>query len=216
MAYIYEIINDVNDKRYIGKTEFDIYKRFAEHCRDAFRDRNENRPLYRAMRKYGIEHFHVQLIEETDSPEEREVFWINQRNSFHYGYNATLGGDGKKFIDYDFIIKTYEEVQNISKTARICNVSVDSVRKILILNNIERKSIIDILKERPIKQVKMYDMTDHSKLINTFESAKCAAKYLIENRMVSSCNDDGISGHIRDVCNDKRSSAYGYFWRYAN
>ena len=81
MAYIYEIINDVNDKRYIGKTEFDINKRFAEHCNDAFRERNKGRPLYKAIQKYGIEHFSIQLIEETDNPEEREIYWIETTKS---------------------------------------------------------------------------------------------------------------------------------------
>jgi len=28
------------------------------------------------MNKYGIEHFHISLIEETDNPSERERFWI--------------------------------------------------------------------------------------------------------------------------------------------
>ena len=46
MAYIYEIINDINDKKYIGKTEFSIEKRFKEHCRDAFKEGEEKRPLY--------------------------------------------------------------------------------------------------------------------------------------------------------------------------
>ena len=63
MAYIYKIINDVNDKIYIGKTECSIEKRFKEHCKDAFKERNEKRPLYAAMKKYGIDHFHIEEIE---------------------------------------------------------------------------------------------------------------------------------------------------------
>ena len=110
MAYIYQIVNDVNNKVYIGKTEFSIEKRFKEHCSDAFRERNEKRPLYAAMRKYGIEHFHIELIEETDNPEEREIYWIEEKQSFKNGYNATLGGDGKKFIDYDLVLHTYSNL----------------------------------------------------------------------------------------------------------
>jgi hypothetical protein len=34
------------------------------------------------MRKYGIENFHIELIEETDKPEEREIYWIEQKRSF--------------------------------------------------------------------------------------------------------------------------------------
>ena len=65
------------------------------------------------MRKYGIEHFHVELIEETDNPEEREVFWIENKRSFKNGYNATVGGDGKKYIDYDLVISSYKEIKSI-------------------------------------------------------------------------------------------------------
>lgn len=64
MAFIYKITNLINGKSYIGKTSFSIKKRFKEHQRDAFRDRNEKRPLYSAMRKYGIENFTVEQVEE--------------------------------------------------------------------------------------------------------------------------------------------------------
>lgn len=74
MAYIYQIENDINGKIYIGKTEFSIEKRFKEHCADAFKEKSEKRPLYAAMRKYGIEHFHISLIEETDNSSEREIY----------------------------------------------------------------------------------------------------------------------------------------------
>ena len=69
MAYIYKITNDINDKVYIGKTNLNIKKRFTQHCTDAFKEKNEKRPLYRAMQKYGVEHFHISLIEETDPNE---------------------------------------------------------------------------------------------------------------------------------------------------
>jgi len=216
LAFIYEIINDVNNKRYIGKTEFDINKRFIEHCNDAFKERNEKRPLYRAMRKYGVEHFHINLIEETDSPEEREMYWINEKKSFHYGYNATLGGDGKRFLNYDLIIKTYKEVQSLKETAKICNVSVDSVRNILRLNDIKIKSSADISKEMFQKAVAMYDKLDHTNLIDTFVSPSEAAAHLIKNGFTASNDISGIGAHIIQVCNDKRVSAYGYFWRYIN
>ena len=114
MAYIYKITNDINNKVYIGKTEFSIEKRFREHCADAFKERNEKRPLYSAMKKYGIAHFHTELLEETDNPEEREIYWIEQYQSFKSGYNATLGGDGKKYLDYDLIIKNKNLFTSIS------------------------------------------------------------------------------------------------------
>lgn len=92
MAYIYRIVNDINDKIYIGKTQFSIEKRFRQHCKDSQRQQCSKRPLYNAMKKYGIQHFSIELIEETNNPEEREKFWIKQYNSYKNGYNATLGG----------------------------------------------------------------------------------------------------------------------------
>lgn len=100
MGLIYKITNDINGKIYIGKTEFSLEKRFKEHCQDAFRERCEKRPLYAAMRKYGIEHFHIELIEETNIPEEREKYWIDYYNTYKYGYNATIGGDGSCLYDH--------------------------------------------------------------------------------------------------------------------
>lgn len=213
MAFIYEIINDVNGKRYVGKTEFDINKRFKEHCSDAFKSRNENRPLHRAIRKYGVEHFHIRLIEETDFPEEREMYWISQRDTYRNGYNATLGGDGKRYLDYDLIIQTYRDVMNISETAKICGVSRDSVQQILNVNNIDVKHSTDILRERLQKTVGMYDKNNHSKLIKSFSSTREASKYLIENCITTS-KENGVSAHISQVCNNQRSSAYGYYWKY--
>ena len=110
MAYIYQITNNINGKIYVGKTNFPIEKRFKEHCKDAFRERNEKRPLYAAMRKYGTENFSISLLEETDNPEEREVYWIESLGSFKKGYNATIGGDGKRYLDYDLIVATYQEL----------------------------------------------------------------------------------------------------------
>lgn len=111
MAFIYKITNDINFLIYIGKTERNIEERFKEHCREYRKKRCEKRPLYAAMKKYGTEHFHVELVEETDSPEEREQYWIRFYNCYgSTGYNATIGGDSKRYIDYEEIIRVYQEV----------------------------------------------------------------------------------------------------------
>ena len=96
-GYIYKITNKNNNKVYIGKTLHSIEKRFKEHCQDAFREKKEKRPLYTAMRKYGIESFSIEIIEETsiEKLSEKEIYWIEIYDSYHNGYNATRGGDGK-------------------------------------------------------------------------------------------------------------------------
>lgn len=210
--YIYQITNDINGKIYIGKTEFSIEKCFKEHCYDAFRDRNEKRPLYAAMRKYGIEHFHIELLEETDDPNEREVYWIEKKRSFKDGYNATIGGDGKRYIDYDLVINTYKKLLNQNETAKILNISPDSVHNILKENNIEIKSGAEISKEKNSMSVFMIDKKDNS-IIRGFPSMADAARYLIDNQLTN-CKMTTIRYHISEVCNGKRKTAAGYKWSF--
>ena len=55
------------------------------------------------MNKYGIEHFHIEKLEECSAEDssKREEYWIAKLNTYgHTGYNATRGGDSKKYYDY--------------------------------------------------------------------------------------------------------------------
>lgn len=170
MSYIYKIINDINGKIYIGKTNETIEKRFQEHCRDYKRETEEKRPLYSAMNKYGIENFSIEKVEECsiDIVNEREKYWIEYYGSFKNGYNATLGGDGKAYIDRKLVIETYKRIQNCIKTAEICGVHISSVYQILEENNIKRKSAQQIAREQNGKSIIMLDLQNN--IIKTFST----------------------------------------------
>ena len=51
------------------------------------------------MHKYGIENFELLILElcPKDLLNEREQFWIMERNSYNQGYNDSLGGDAPKY-----------------------------------------------------------------------------------------------------------------------
>lgn len=98
MQGIYKITNLVNNKVYIGKTN-NSERRWADHQRLAFtlNHKEYEKALYKAMRKYGLDNFIFEIIEELKDysiSEEREQYWINYYNSYNNGYNETLGGDG--------------------------------------------------------------------------------------------------------------------------
>lgn len=202
MAYIYQIINDINGKIYVGKTERTIKERWREHCRNCLKQEVEKRPLYAAMQKYGIEHFHIEMIEETNEPEEREIFWIEQKRSFKNGYNATIGGDGKKYLDYDLILSTYKETGSLTDTAKIVGCTRETVHKVLMANGQEIVSTQQVNLIKFGQTVKQYDLQNN--FIQSFPSLNAAAKALGKN---------GVS-HISDVCKGKRKTAYGYIWRF--
>ena len=203
MAYIYQITNDINGKIYIGKTEFSIEKRFKEHCKDAFREKNEKRPLYSAIRKYGIEHFHIKLVEETNNPEEREKYWIEKLGSFKYGYNATIGGDGKRYADYDLIYSLFLEGYNCSEIKRLTGYDNFTIR--VALDN---------------KGISMEERYHQSRKLN--RNGKSVAKIdPITNKIIEiypsiseAERQNGNSKHIGHVCRGQRKSCKGYFWKF--
>lgn len=95
MSIVYKIENTINGMLYIGQTRKLLEERFNEHITLS---RRSSYHLHRAIKKYGIEHFTYSIIEEVDENNinEREMFWINEFDSFRCGYNMTLGGEGKK------------------------------------------------------------------------------------------------------------------------
>ena len=111
-GYIYSFTNLINDKRYIGlTTNPELRKsRHIEYSKDI----NCQAPLYRAIRKYGLENFKFEIIEH-DVPiellSEREKFWIKEFDSMNNGYNSTPGGEGGN----TYAKKTSEEMEIIGR-----------------------------------------------------------------------------------------------------
>ena len=113
MAFIYCITNKINNKKYIGKTDFSLIKRFREHINDAFSKsrHTENRPLYRAIRKYGVCNFSISIVCECceEDADSLEIFYIKKYNTYNNGYNATLGGEGTSKLNHKQIIYLYKQ-----------------------------------------------------------------------------------------------------------
>ena len=98
-GYIYKITNKVNNNFYIGQTKTSINKRYTNHKSESKRG-IYNTPLYRAMRKYGLDNFEVSEIEKitsekkdtlSDKLNELEVHYIEKLRP---AYNAAPGGLG--------------------------------------------------------------------------------------------------------------------------
>lgn len=90
---IYIIKNNINNKVYVGQTIQGYKNRFWGHKHES---KSIDRPLYRAFRKYGIENFYVELLEDNipyELLDEREIYWIKYYDCVNpKGYNISLGG----------------------------------------------------------------------------------------------------------------------------
>lgn len=84
---IYIITNNLNGKRYIGKTTQPLEKRWYQHCKNA--EYGKDTYLYKAMRKYGADCFTCEYL--ADGLDDEEVLLIEKLSP---EYNMTSGGDG--------------------------------------------------------------------------------------------------------------------------
>lgn len=129
---IYLITNIVNDKKYVGQTRQQLNKRWLSHITES--RTYSDRPLYRAMNKYGLDNFKIRILEECNVNvlNEREIWWIDFLDSYTNGYNATTGGE--------YFEHTEETKHKISQTMSNVSRSDEWINSISIglKNKIER------------------------------------------------------------------------------
>lgn len=102
MVGIYKITNLVNGHAYIGQS-VNIERRWKTHRQKPFESsKDANAPLYQAMRKYSLDNFSFEVLEEclVEELNEKEVYWISYFNTFFKGYNQGPGGNGGGTLTY--------------------------------------------------------------------------------------------------------------------
>ena len=208
MGYIYKITNLQNNKIYIGKTTTCIQERFSKHIYEANTPNTKGYMfiLHKAFRKYGINNFNIEQIEEIDNSllNDREIYWINFYNSMiPNGYNMTFGGEGSTKINYKLVYELWDSGKSISQIASILNHSITQLKIILSsyknFNNEENnRRTINTTK----KQVGQYDKNTNE-LIKIHDSIKDAAAAVnVDRSCISRC------------CSGKKKSSRSFVWRF--
>lgn len=108
---IYKITNLINGHCYIGQSR-NIKKRWEEHRTRAFNieDDGYNYPLYKSFRKYGLQNFSFEIIEQCSEKQlnEKENYWIQ---FYQANYNQTIGQD-YQVVPKKLTIEEVQEIQN--------------------------------------------------------------------------------------------------------
>lgn len=86
---IYLYVNNINNKKYVGKAK-DLKQRHEQHLR-------RDLIIDKAIRKYGMENFTLYVIVSSlkdEEIDEYERFYIKEYNTIKNGYNISEGGTG--------------------------------------------------------------------------------------------------------------------------
>jgi group I intron endonuclease len=132
---IYLIKNLINGKSYVGKTVFPIADRYKHHIRQM--RAGSQYALHRAIRKYGQENFELTLLEKVNDLElldAREIFWIKHLDTANkkFGYNLTLGGEGRSKYSEEYIlefISLYNNGMSINQICKTFNIDKETLTR---------------------------------------------------------------------------------------
>lgn len=123
---IYKITNQTNGKIYIGQS-INIQERWKSHIYNCNKEDyyGYNYPLYQAFRKYGLENFKFEVIEECSKEQlnEKEYFYIDYFQCYSYnnkGYN-----------------QDFKDIERVLKCSRLTPQQVIEI--IDLLKNVENK-----------------------------------------------------------------------------
>lgn len=210
MGYIYKIINDVNDKIYIGQTINTIEYRFKCHINEANQTIHQSK-FHLALSKIGAEHFKIELIEECPNEElnDREEYWIKFYDSVNQGYNTTWGGSYGLHYNRDEILELWAQGLNIQKISNKLGIDRGLLGQILKQLNITEKEIDArryIASQTQIKNRSVYQIDIKTgKIIKQWDKISDAERQLnISHSIIINC------------CNLKpqAKTAGGFAWRY--
>lgn len=206
LGNIYCITNTVNNKVYVGKTLLSIEKRFQQHLQDA--KKYTERPLYRAINKYGADKFSILLLEQVDQSElsAREQYWIAEKNSYENGYNATRGGDGSILYNYEEILEKFRSGMLIKELAHYFECDQQTIRKVLVAAG---EDTFQSEKKKYSIAVKAIFPEGNEKIFNSYSDA---ARWLVEEKITTATAINGIITNICRAVNGERKSYLKIKW----
>ncbi len=205
---IYKITNILNNKCYIGQTVKTGEERWKEHKAHAFgsHPNDQNKTLYKAIRKYGIENFTFEVIQDNietfQQLDKAEIYWIDYYNSFIKGYNETFGGQQHhKILPNKEIIDDYYKTKSARKTALNFGIDHSTVDNILNQNNIPRFSF----RQAAGQKISIQKETFYKE----FDSVKDCAEWFVKNKICKTSKVESARTGLKNA-RAKNKLYYGY------
>lgn len=220
MQGIYKVENLINGNCYVGQS-VDITTRWNDHMWVANKEyRHEYEyPLYRAIRKYGIDNFGFEILEEVYSKDDltsRELYWYEKLKPEYNQMKPTESSSYKRpvfAIDMN-TLKISKRYDSLKQAAEDTRTSSGNIHKALNGDVIHLKGFYwcyeenyDSWKPRKSKRgngkpvIKIDLETDEE--LEYFETITDAAKSVNTN-----------ASSILYVCEGKNKTSKGFKWKY--
>jgi hypothetical protein len=192
---IYLIHNKVNRKNYVGQTVKTFNQRYSGNGVGAERVLGHtNKKLQEDLEKYGPENFRVtileQNIEDINTLNKLEKFYIKKYNCITKGYNTLVGGDN---LDKDRFYEIRREIKDYYLQAlTIDNIMNDVYDYKKLSNGAFVQSLeIDV-------DIMAFDPDLHPRLMKKAEYWKEACMEVIDERLKEAC-ELGFDLTLNDV-----------------
>jgi len=221
MLGIYKITNKTNNHCYVGQS-VNIEKRWKQHIRTFENTRSSiyNYPLYRAIRKHGIENFTFEVLEQVDNKKQltaKEQHWFDILKPV---YNQSIPSDAsnttsKPIYQIDKktlkIVKRYDSASDAEREVKNSNIHAaakldydtqKSAAGYYWCYEEDYNNWIEPKYKETKRVIAMLDKKDES-TIKVFDSTVQAANYVGTHKT-----------YINAALNGRRNTAKGYKWKY--
>lgn len=203
---IYRIINNINNKCYVGYTTGSFDVRMRKHKND---DTHLNTILGRAIKKYGWDNFQCEIVEECDNKYdllEKEKYYIRYYNSLTpNGYNMTIGGE-KLFGEHNPFFGKQHSQETKEKLSTMASNRIGELNPFYGKHHNEQTK--QLIANSNSKKVANTD--NNGRIINIFDSIKNAAQWCLDQNLTKS---QYASSDICKRCKDGKK-AFGFYWTY--
>lgn len=236
---IYCIKNLINNKIYIGKTN-DLQSRWKNHLFVLRANTHSNKHLQTAFNKYGESNFEFIVLLSfnyfnNDELNQLEIQYIQEYKSYinTFGYNKTLGGDGRShteeskllikeqrsipILQYDLEMNFIREWASMRDAAKELNIYESGINACVNGKQKFSKGFIWKRKEHPIEYIQKSKKVYMGKpfQVNQYDLKNVLIKTWISISEASKQTKTSKSSIIR-CCKKKQKTANNFIWEYLN
>ena len=194
---IYMILNTYNNKCYIGSTK-NFYTRKQKHFRLLVLNKHHSNHLQKAYNKYGKDKFTFIILEECEIEKllEKEVFWINLKNSLdpRYGYNVAIPKRNEN-------LKLREDT--------ILKLKINSYKQ---WYSDKRISLEEFLEGKRAKDLYIKKGIPNKEKVLVFNKNTGIKEYEFESISKTASYFKTSQKRISEVCNGRKRSCVGYIF----